>query len=90
MDSSYMIPYIALLIVAIVIGKYITMWYHEIGKRNRYMETQIRLLSHIAFATGVSEDKVAEVVAGAKLPESEGKKLAEMEERYKKQKENKG
>ncbi len=63
------------------VGKVITEWYHDIKKRNRYMETQIRLLSQIAAASGVSEDKVAEIVAGAKLPESEAQKLMDAQQK---------
>jgi hypothetical protein len=43
-------------------------------KRLQYMETQIRLLMHIAAASGVSQDKIAEIVAEADLPEFQSKK----------------
>ncbi len=81
MDTSLLFQYLMIVIVAILVGKVITEWYHDIKKRNRYMETQIRLLSQIAAASGVSEDKVAEIVAGAKLPESEAQKLMDAQQK---------
>lgn len=55
-------------IAIIFLGRVLTNWYHEIEKRNRYMEAQIKLLMHIAAANGVDKDKVAEIIAQAKLP----------------------
>jgi len=81
MDTGLLFQYLMIVIVAILVGKVITEWYHDIKKRNRYMETQIRLLSQIAAASGVSEDKVAEIVAGAKLPESEAQKLMDAQQK---------
>lgn len=49
-------------------GKFLTEWFHEIKKRNKYMEAQIRLLMHIAAKHGVDADKIAEIVAEAELP----------------------
>lgn len=43
-------------------------WVFEIEKRNRYAETQIRLLMHIAAKQGVDPDKIAEIVAESDLP----------------------
>lgn len=56
------------LFILIVGGKKLTDWFHEIKKRNRYMEAQIRLLMHIASKHGVDADKIAEIVAEADLP----------------------
>lgn len=71
MDNIEFSTWIALggaLIVALIIGKYLTAWYHEIDKRNRYMEVQIKLLAQIAKANGVTEDKILEIGKEAKLP----------------------
>jgi hypothetical protein len=54
-------------LVFLAIGKFIYQWYAEIQKRNRYMETQIKLLSQIAAKLGVDIDKVAEIVAESKF-----------------------
>ena len=43
-------------------------------KKLRYMEAQIRLLMHIAAANQISQDKIAEIVAEADLPEFQGRK----------------
>lgn len=56
------------LFILIVGGKLLIDWFHEIKKRNRYMEAQIRLLMHIASKQGVDADKIAEIVAEARLP----------------------
>jgi hypothetical protein len=56
------------LLVLIAGGKKLTYWFHEIKKRNRYMEAQLRLLMHIASKQGVDADKIAEIVAEADLP----------------------
>lgn len=69
MDIGLVIAYIAGFIVALLLGKTITSWYHEIEKRNRYLETQIKLLGQIAANQGVNIDKVSEIVAEARIPE---------------------
>lgn len=56
------------LFLFIALGKLLTDWFHEIKKRNRYMEAQIRLLMHIAAKQGVDTDKIAEIGAEAQLP----------------------
>ena len=56
------------LLILIAGGKKLTDWFHEIKKRNRYMEAQLRLLMHIASKQGVDADKIAEIVAEAELP----------------------
>lgn len=57
------------LFILIVGGKLLIDWFHEIKKRNRYMEAQIRLLMHIASKQRVDADKIAEIVAEARLPQ---------------------
>ncbi|MDB5209229.1 MAG: hypothetical protein JWQ30_56 [Sediminibacterium sp.] len=56
------------LLLLIALGKLLTDWFHEIKKRNRYMEAQIRLLMQIAAKQGVDIDKIAEIGAEAQLP----------------------
>lgn len=58
------------IILAIVffVNKALIGWYFEIQKRNRYHEAQIKLLMHIANTQGVDSDKIAEIIAEAKLP----------------------
>lgn len=43
-------------ILTLLIGKAIYGWYAEIPKRNSYVETQIRLLMHIASTNAVDKD----------------------------------
>lgn len=52
----------------LLIGKALNNWYHEIQKRNRYMEVQIRLLAHLCITQGTDEEKVHNILLGAKLP----------------------
>ncbi|MES2373230.1 MAG: hypothetical protein V4557_11670 [Bacteroidota bacterium] len=56
------------LFLFIALGKLLTDWFHEIKKRNRYMEAEIRLLMHIAAKQGVDTDKISEIGAEAQLP----------------------
>jgi chromosome segregation and condensation protein ScpB len=65
MDSSYALPVIIVIVVLILLGKWITEWYHEIKKRNRYMEAQIKLLMEIAAKQGVNQETIAEIRAYA-------------------------
>ena len=50
--------YIACGGLALVLYYVITRWAHEIQKRNRYQEAQIKLLSKIAEKQGVSLDDI--------------------------------
>jgi hypothetical protein len=53
---------IALFIAMGIIGLLLAGWYwraiHEIAKRNRYMEAQIKLLGKIAEKNGVTPDEI--------------------------------
>lgn len=44
--------------LALILYYVITRWAHEIHKRNRYMEAQVKLLSKIAEKSGVSKDDI--------------------------------
>jgi hypothetical protein len=44
--------------IALILYYVITRWAHEIQKRNRYQEAQIKLLSMIAEKSGVSKDEI--------------------------------
>lgn len=61
-------------LISIILGKYVYDWYHETDKRNRYMEAQINLLMHIAAHQGVDKDKIAEIVALARMGGSKSDK----------------
>lgn len=45
-------------IIAVALWYYLTQWGHQIAKRNRYLEAQIKLLSKIAEKQGVSMDDI--------------------------------
>lgn len=57
MEDQTMI-YIGAGLLSLVLYYIITRWVHEIHKRNRYMEAQIKLLSKIAEKQGVSPDEI--------------------------------
>lgn len=40
-------------------------WTHDIAKRNRYLEAQVRLLANMAKAQGVNEDVIKDILAKA-------------------------
>lgn len=44
--------------LALVLYYVITRWAHEINKRNRLLEAQVKLLSKIAEKQGVSTDEI--------------------------------
>lgn len=56
MDQN--VIYIGAALVALLLYYMITRWAHEIHKRNRYLEAQIKLLSRIAEKQGVSADDI--------------------------------
>lgn len=56
MDQN--VIYIGAALVALLLYYMITRWAHEIHKRNRYLEAQIKLLSRIAEKQGVSTDDI--------------------------------
>jgi hypothetical protein len=68
LGAQELILFILPFLLLIALGKLLTDWFHEIRKRNRYMEAQIRLLMHIAAKQGVDTDKIAEIGAEAQLP----------------------
>jgi hypothetical protein len=58
MTSDQFMIYTAVAIVAVALLYYFIQWSHQISKRNRYMEAQIKLLSKIAEKQGVSIDDI--------------------------------
>jgi hypothetical protein len=44
--------------LALLLYYILTQWAHQIHKRNRYLEAQIKLLSKIAEKSGVSTDDI--------------------------------
>lgn len=51
--------------LALILYYLITRWAHEIHKRNRYLEAQIKLLSKIAEKQGVPTDEISGIIAMA-------------------------
>jgi hypothetical protein len=51
----------------LLLGYYFTQWFHQLEKRNRYMEAQIRLLSHIALKQDVDIDKISDILSLAEM-----------------------
>lgn len=68
MDYALIAIYLGLFLLLVLIGKAIYGWYHEIEKRNRYLEAQIRLLGRIAHANGMPEEEVLELYRNARIP----------------------
>lgn len=56
------IIYIGAGILAIILYYIITQWAHQIHKRNRYLEAQIKLLSKIAEKQGVSMAEINKII----------------------------
>ncbi len=75
--------FIIIIGVALLIGKALNNWYHEIEKRSRYMEAQIRLLAHTAIARGVNKEKVHEILLSTKLPYMNFENIENIEEKRK-------
>ena len=57
-SQMYFLLFVLFVVVGIIIGKYLTEYYHEINKRNKYQHTQMRLLFEIAKKLGVDESKL--------------------------------
>jgi hypothetical protein len=55
------------LVATIVVALFISVPFFQIKRRNRYMETQIKLLAQIAAAQGCNIDKIAEIVVLADI-----------------------
>lgn len=64
------IIYIGAAGLALILYYVITRWAHEITKRNRYMEAQIKLLSKIAAKHGVSSDEIDVIIRVAETSNS--------------------
>lgn len=46
-NSAIIVWVLIAILIMLLISKYIVGWYHEIGKRNKYMEQQTKLLEQI-------------------------------------------
>lgn len=57
MENSTLI-YIISLICAILIGKFITAWYHQINKRVRIQQAQLHLLAKMAEQSQVPQEEI--------------------------------
>lgn len=57
--------YIGVGLLALVLYYVITQWAHQIHKRNRYLEAQIKLLAKIAEKQGVAADELTGIMATA-------------------------
>jgi hypothetical protein len=62
-DGTTFILILIGIVVTLFIGKVLTGWYHELEKRNRYMEAQIQLLTLIARKLQADEKEVNEIFA---------------------------
>lgn len=58
MTSEQFYLYAIIFIVALLIAYVFIQFAHQIGKRNRYMEAQIKLLSKIAENQGVNKAEI--------------------------------
>ena len=67
MDDQNVI-YIGAGLLALVLYYVVTQWAHQIHKRNRYLEAQIKLLSKIAEKQGVTPDEIDGITRTAQTP----------------------
>lgn len=68
MTSDQFILYAGCAIVAVALLYYFIQWSHQITRRNRLMEAQIKLLSKIAEKQGVSKDDIEVISRVADMP----------------------
>jgi hypothetical protein len=68
MTSDQFILYAGGLIIGIVLLYYFTQWSHQIARRNRLLEAQVKLLSKIAEKQGVSMDDIEVISRVADMP----------------------
>jgi hypothetical protein len=67
MTSDQFIIYAGAAIIAVTLLYYFVQWSHQISKRNRLLEAQIKLLAKIAEKQGVSIDDI-EVISRVANP----------------------
>ena len=66
--SDQFFIYLGIFGLALLLYYVITQWAHQINKRNRYLEAQIKLLSKIAEKSGVSIDDIEVINRVAEKP----------------------
>ncbi len=67
MDFGTLLMYCGILVVAIIVGKYLVDWYHEIPKRNKLLIAQIKLLALLAEKSGIDKSEIMEVFVKAEI-----------------------
>lgn len=68
MTSDQFMIYAGCAIVAVFLMYYFIQWSHQITRRNRLLEAQIKLLSKIAEKHGVSKDDIEVISRVADMP----------------------
>lgn len=68
MTSDQFMIYAGCAIIAVVLLYYFIQWSHQITRRNRLLEAQIKLLSKIAEKHGVSKDDIEVISRVADMP----------------------
>jgi uncharacterized protein YybS (DUF2232 family) len=68
MTSDQFMIYAGCAIVAVAIMYYFIQWSHQITRRNRLLEAQVKLLSKIAEKQGVSKDDIEVISRVADMP----------------------
>jgi hypothetical protein len=68
MTSDQFIIYGGCAIVAVFLLYYFIQWSHQITRRNRLLEAQVKLLSKIAEKQGVSMDDIEVISRVADMP----------------------
>jgi uncharacterized protein YybS (DUF2232 family) len=68
MTSDQFMIYGGCAIVAVVLMYYFIQWSHQITRRNRLLEAQVKLLSKIAEKQGVSKDDIEVIGRVADMP----------------------
>lgn len=62
MSDESVIYYVIGIPIMIFVGKWLFSWYAEIGKRNKYMEAQIKMTAWLCIKQGVDPGKVADAL----------------------------
>lgn len=68
MTSEQFILYAGGAVIAVVLLYYFIQWSHQIAKRNRLLEAQVKLLAKIAQKQGVSMDDIEVISRVADMP----------------------
>lgn len=70
MESTELMIYAGIAIIALLLYVALTSWAHQIQKRNRYLKAQTELLGKMAVKQGVSSDEVEVILRIADKSES--------------------